>query len=510
MAKRLQVKGLWKSYNVPVLKDFDFTLEAGEVHALVGGNGAGKSTFARILCGLTHRNAGGCFLDGAPYAPRSKQEATKAGVIMVLQELNVISTLSVAENLFFDRLPHHWGVIDRRRLRDEARTALDRVGLKDLDPDLRVARLGVGTQQLVEIAAALAQDCRVLILDEPSAALTATESEELFRRIRGLQNNGVGIIYVSHRMDEIRRIADRVTVLRDGRCTGSHKARAVRNSTLFEEMAGKTEPRQAAPRPSLLPGTRVVLDVREIQAGDRVNGVSFKVRAGEVLGIAGLVGAGRTELLRVLFGADARETGVIRLNGEPVDIRSPRDAVRAGIVMIPEDRKADGLLLPQSILANVTLASHERISRRGWIKLQEEERLTEDQCERLDTKHAGLERPVAELSGGNQQKTIMGRWLLREASVLLLDEPTRGVDIAAKETLYRLFEDLAAEGRAIVMVSSELPELMAVCDRILVLSAGRPVRSFEPPDWSEEAITAAAFHGHLESGEATSGRRQQS
>jgi ribose transport system ATP-binding protein len=494
----LRVTGLDKAYSVPVLTDFSFALRRGEVHALVGSNGAGKSTFARILCGLTPPDAGLAEFEGRPHAPRTRREAEEAGIVMVLQELNVIGTLSVAENLFLDRLPHRAGFVRYAALAAQAREALAQVGLGDLDPDAPAHRLGVGQQQLVEIAGALARNCRLLILDEPTAALTDPEIETLFQNIRRLKAAGVGIIYISHRMDEIRQIADRVTVLRDGRTVATHAAVEVSNADLVREMVGHDLPERQEPRPRK--AAEPALRVAGLCAGDRVRNVSFEVRTGEILGLAGLIGSGRTETLRAIFGADPRESGRIFLGGspDPTDIQQPADAVAAGIGMVPEDRKQDALLPPQPIRVNTTLATLRRHSRAGgWISRSSETRMTESVCSRLDLRCSSLEQPVTELSGGNQQKVVVGRWIARDPNVILFDEPTRGIDVATKDLLYQLLRDLAAEGKAVVFVSSELPELMAICDRILVMSAGRIAAEFRAGQRTQEKITQAAFSGYL-------------
>jgi ribose transport system ATP-binding protein len=495
----LQVTGLYKSYNVPVLADFSFELEAGEVRALVGSNGAGKSTFARILCGLVTPNGGQMQLAGQPYCPRTKREAEHAGVVMVMQELNVIGSLTVAENIFLNRLPHRLGFVRFGQLNKMAAEALARVGLSELEPATPAGGLGVGQQQLVEIAGALAQNCRLLILDEPTAALTDPEIDKLFENIRRLQKDGVGVIYISHRMDEIRRIANRITVLRDGRRVATHNASEVTPSELVRDMVGHDLPERK--RTSECVSDQVALRVRGLSAGERVQDVSFEVRCGEILGLAGLIGSGRTETLRAIFGADKKQRGDVFLGKDdrPVLIRGPADAVRVGIGMVPEDRKLDGLLLAQSIRVNTTLATLSRhVFGGGWLDRRAETQTADSLRSRLDLRCASLEQTVSELSGGNQQKVVIGRWLARNCRVMLFDEPTRGIDVAAKDMVYQLLRDLAAEGKAVVFVSSELTELMAVCDRILVMSAGRIAAEFLPGQWTQEKITHAAFSGYLD------------
>jgi ribose transport system ATP-binding protein len=482
-----------------VLVDFGFDLQRGEVHALIGSNGAGKSTFARILCGLTAPDSGEILLAGRRFAPRLKREAEHAGVVMVMQELNVIGTLSVAENIFLNRLPRRAGFVRFAELHDRACQALARVGLGRLNPTTPAGQLGVGQQQLVEIAGAFARNCRLLLLDEPTAALTDPEIERLFDNIRRLQADGVGVIYISHRMDEIRRIAGRVTVLRDGRRVATHHTAEVTPPELVREMVGHDLPerRTAAARPAGEPALRV----ERLRAGDRVRDVSFQVRQGEILGLAGLIGSGRTETLRAIFGADRKDDGNIFLGNapQPVVIREPADAVRAGIGMVPEDRKQDGLLLAQSVRVNTTLATLPRHARRGgWLDTQAEAQTTASVCQRLAVRCASQAQTVSELSGGNQQKVVIGRWLPRDCRVMLFDEPTRGIDVAAKDMIYQLLRDLAADGKAVVFVSSELTELMATCDRILVMSAGRIAAELLPGEWTQEKITQAAFSGYLD------------
>jgi len=494
-APLLEARALCKSYAVRVLDEFDLDLHPGEVHALMGANGAGKSTFARIVCGLTPSDGGTMRIAGHPHSPRTKREGEAAGVVMVLQELNVVPTLSVAENLFLDRLPKRLGFIDRTQLDQLARKALDRVGMSDIHPATPAAKLGVGQQQLVEIAGALARDCRILILDEPTAALTDPEIELLFSNIRQLQQDGVGILYISHRMDEIRRIADRVTVLRDGKRVAVHTASEVTPKQLIREMSGHDLPERSAPGDAIHGAP--ALGVESLTRGQVVRNVSFTLHQGEILGIAGLIGSGRTELLRTIFGADRAEAGSIRIaDGSQQLFTEPSQAVAAGIGMVPEDRKQDALLLPQPIRVNATLATLDNHSRRGWLNASSEENAAREMCEDLDIQSAGIEQPASDLSGGNQQKVAIGRWLQRDCKILLCDEPTRGVDATAKDGIHQLLRELANNGKAILVVSSELEELMNLCDRILVMSLGHIAAEFAAGEWTQEKINAAAFSAH--------------
>lgn len=492
----LEVRGLHKSYAAPVLIDVDLTIGRGEIHALVGANGAGKSTLSRIISGLTLRDAGTIVLGGRPYVATTKAEAEAAGVQMVMQELNLVPTLSVAENLFLNRLPRRAGFVDFVRLREEAREALKKVGLESVDPAIAVSRLGVGRQQLVEIASALARPCRLLILDEPTAALTDPEIDLLFDNARRLRRAGVGILYISHRMEEIRRIADRVTVLRDGQVVASRSVAGFTVAEIVEAMVGGEilEPLDVDERPS----GPVALRVEGLRRATHVRDVSFEVRRGEILGFAGLVGSGRTETLRAVFGADPTEGGRVLRDGAPVGISHPRDAVRAGIGMIPEDRKQQALLLPQSVRVNTTLADVRRAAGSpGWIDRSRETEIVERFRRDLAVQARSVEQPVEELSGGNQQKVVLARWLLRDCEVLLFDEPTRGIDVGAKQLVYGLLRDLAARGKALVLVSSELRDLMAICDRIAVLSDGRIAATFERGEWSKERIMSAAISEYV-------------
>ena len=496
-APRLEIRGLCKRYAAPVLDRFDWEVAPGEVHALMGANGAGKSTLARIVAGLAQPDAGAMSLDGVAHSPTSKRAAEHAGVVIVLQELNILPTLTIAENLFLDRLPRRWGWVAWRELRRRAQAALERVGLNDVDPEMRAGDLGVGHRQLVEIAAALDRDCRLLILDEPTAALTETESRRLFENVRRLCGQGVSVVYVSHRMDEIQQIAARATVMRDGRRIVTVDPRR-HSSDEFVTWMTDEKPNANSSIAVNRKGP-VQLRVEGLRAGERVRDVSWEVRRGEILGIAGLVGSGRTEMLRAIFGADRLDGGTLQLGpeGRVVRFRSPRDAMRAGVGMVSEDRKEQGLLLTESIRANATLSVVERHATAGWIDARGERCAAEHVVESLDVKCEDLEQPAVELSGGNQQKVLLGRWLLRDVDVLLLDEPTRGVDAGAKAAIHDRLRKLAAAGKALVVVSSELSELQGLCDRIVVLASGRVVAEFARDEFDAERILKAAFTGWM-------------
>jgi ribose transport system ATP-binding protein len=495
----LRLTGLGKTFATPVLRGVDLDIVAGEVHALMGANGAGKSTLARIMSGLIAPTAGKMLLDGNDYRPGGKRAAEMRGVQIVQQELTLIPTLSIAENLFLDRLPSRFGMIRARTLRQWANRALAMVGLSTVDPATPTERLGVGEQQLVEIARALSRSCRLLILDEPTAALSAPQVEQLFENVARLRAAGVAIIYISHRLDELRRIADRITVLRDGQIVATRPSVELHLEEAVRLMVGTNPEREVTSQRR--PKESVVLRVHGLSRGDRVRDVSFELHGGEVLGLSGLVGSGRTELLRALFGADRAESGSVQLTGmaSPRRFRSPQEAVRAGMGMVPEDRKTEGLLLPLSVRSNLTLGliGHRQASL-GRVDRRREQKHAEDLGQLVEIRYDSVEQPVGQLSGGNQQKMLMGRWLLMQPQVMLLDEPTRGVDVAAKFAVYRLIDELASQGKGIIVVSSEVEELMLLCDRIGVISAGRLVRIFERGDWSQESLLAAAFEGYTD------------
>jgi ribose transport system ATP-binding protein len=490
-------ESLGKTYITPVLSHVSLELNEGEVLALTGENGAGKSTLTKLIAGLVHPTEGRMHLHERPYAPASRHEAEKLGVRMVLQELGLIPTLTVAENLMLGRMPSRLGFIRRSEMNRRATEQMAVIGLEGIDPRTPVGKLGVGHQQMVEIARNLVGDCRLLILDEPTAMLTSREIDHLFTQILALKRAGVGIIYISHRLDELQQIADRVMVLRDGRHIDTKPMADVVQNDIVRLMVGH-DVSEERKRPIHETGP-VALEVRGLGRGKVVRDVSFTMHAGEILGLAGLVGAGRTELLRLIYGADAKDTGEIHLEGSetPARIASPMAAVRKGIGLVTEDRKSQGLLLPLAIRINATLANIKAVSRQGWLRPAVERGQVGKLNEALGVKSHSIDQPAAELSGGNQQKVVFARWLHRDCKVLLLDEPTRGVDIGARADIYDQLEKLADAGKAMLMVSSDLRELMQVCDRIAVMSAGRLVRIFKRGEWTQQALLEAAFSGYL-------------
>jgi ribose transport system ATP-binding protein len=522
----LAIQALGKDYTATVLDGVNVELFAGEVLALTGENGAGKSTLSKILCGLEQPTRGGMVLAGQTYTPTSRRDAERQGVRMVMQELGLVPTLTVAENLLMGRLPHRLGWLQRNVLHAASRAQLAKIGLDNIDPATPVSQLGIGQQQMVEIARNLQDDTRILVLDEPTAMLTPRETNYLFEQIAHLTARGVAIIYVSHRLEELRRIADRVAVLRDGRLVDVRPMAGMSEDDLVQRMVGRVvSDLDHRPRRPVGP---VVMSAEGLGRGSAVQDVSLELRAGEIFGIAGLVGSGRTELIRLLFGADRADRGSVTLHPEfeskqtlaldgkalpatqniasknpkasqstprtiPRGFASPLQAIAAGVGLVTEDRKSQGLLLSQPIRINATLSDLSAVSRGGWLQRGLESRLVQGFVRVLGIRCRSAEQPVGQLSGGNQQKVVFARWLHREGRVLLLDEPTRGVDVGARAELYGELDRMASEGRALLMVSSDLRELMAMADRIGVMSAGRLVAVFERGEWSEQSLLAAAF-----------------
>jgi ribose transport system ATP-binding protein len=472
------------------LDGVDLEVRRGEVHVLLGENGAGKSTLMKVLSGALRADAGRVWLDGREVEIASPRHARALGVAIIYQELTLVPGLSAAENVFLGREPRRLpGVVDHARMRADAGRLLERLGAA-FPAATPVGALGLAQRQLVEIAKALSLDARVLVMDEPTSALSEPETRALFAVIRALAARGVAVVYISHRLDEIFEIGDRVTVLRDGRHVATHALRAVDRRRLVREMADR-DVEAPAPRASGRRGDEL-LRVEGLSRRGVLHDVSLAVHAGEIVGLAGLLGAGRTELARAVFGLDRPERGRILVRGRARRIRSPRDAIRAGIGLAPEDRKGSGLVLGRSVRDNIALAVLARLSRLGVVRRAAERALAERYVRELRIRTPGVEQPVLHLSGGNQQKVVLAKWLACRVDVLFLDEPTRGIDVVAKEELYQLVGRLAAEGVGIVLISSELPELVGLCDRVLVLRRGRVAGEFARGEATQERILACA------------------
>ncbi|MGQ0708275.1 MAG: sugar ABC transporter ATP-binding protein [Rhodoferax sp.] len=489
----IEVRSLSKAFpGVQALQDVGFGLRAGEVHALMGENGAGKSTLMKILAGVYQSDSGQVLLDGQPVRVQSPAQAQALGIGIVHQELHLMPQLTVAQNVFIGREPRKWRgwVLDEDALNAQAQALFERLHLA-LDPRTLVRTLSVARQQMVEIAKALSHRSRVLIMDEPTAALNNAEVDELFRIIGQLRAQGVGVVYISHKMDEIARIADRITVLRDGACVGTVPAH-----TPMEQVIAMMVGRRLQAQEKHSPDTRanpVVLEVRGLCRGRAIRDVGFAVRQGEIVGFAGLMGAGRTEVARAIFGADALDAGEVKVHGRVLRLRSPQDAVRAGIGYLSEDRKHLGLATGLDVEANITLPSLHRFVRAGFVLDARRSRaVAQEQVRSLRIKTPSLAQAVRLLSGGNQQKVVIAKWLVRHCDVLIFDEPTRGIDVGAKAEIYRLLQDLAAQGRAIIVISSELPEVLLLSHRILVMCEGRITGEVSADTATQEHIMALA------------------
>jgi ribose transport system ATP-binding protein len=479
---------------VRALHNVNLRVGRGEVLALLGENGAGKSTLMKILAGILLPDAGQLLLDDQPLHLDSVRAAAACGIALIHQELNLADNLDVGANIFLGREPHRLGVLDRRTIRRESAAVLQSVGL-DISPGTLVRDLPIGKQQLVEIAKALSVNSRLLIMDEPSSSLSAKETETLFQVVRDLRDRGVSVIYITHRLGEVQELADRVAVLRDGENAGELQRDEIDHDRMVRLMVGRDISQFYGRRPHAA-GEPVLEAVELITPANPAHRLSFHVRAGEIVGLAGLVGAGRTELLRVLFGVDPALAGELRVAGRPVKFHSPADAIRAGVALVPEDRKQEGLIVGMTVKQNVSLAGLSRHCRRmGILSRRYEQEVTAEMIRRLNIKTPSGSQVVHYLSGGNQQKVVLGKWLAMRPRVLLLDEPTRGIDVGAKEEIYELMEGLAETGVAILFVSSEMEEIMGMSDRVLVMHEGRLSGELARVELSEEAIMRLATGG---------------
>jgi len=489
---RLQMRGISKSFGgIAALRDAAFSARAGEVHALMGENGAGKSTLMKILSGAYDHEGGEIVVDGVALDIQGPHDAIAKGISVIYQEFSLARHLSVAENILIAEMGRT-NLLDSAAMHRRAGDLLRDMGFSDIDPRQIVGDLPVAYQQVVEICKALSRDCTILVLDEPTAVLTNHETEKLFDLVRRLRARGVCIIYISHRLDEIFALCNRVTVMKDGATVGTWETGALNHDQLTQLMIGRALSDFFPPRTAEIGA--VALEVRGLMAGPMVRDVSFTVRRGEVLGLGGLVGAGRTEVLRALFGADPRQAGQVLLHGKLVKIGSPREAVAAGLGLMPEDRKQQGVLLNLPIRSNAVMTPLNPFLRIfGLLNDRAERAATEEMRRDLRLKAASIDADVGTLSGGNQQKVVLMKWLVSRCDVLLLDEPTRGVDVGAKAEIYRVINDLAARGAAIVLVSSEMLELIGMCDRALIMRAGRIVGEVAGNDMTEEKIIELAM-----------------
>jgi ribose transport system ATP-binding protein len=490
MAELARLTAITKSFGgVRALRGVDFEVRSGEVHALIGENGAGKSTLMRVLGGEMIPSSGEVRIDGQHVEFRDPRRARAMGIAIIHQELALAPDLSVAENIFLGELSP---VISWRALRERARELIQTLGF-DIDPARRVGALAIAHQQVVEIAKALSRKVKIIVFDEPTAVLSTQDAERLHEIIGKLRSEGVGVVYISHRLEEVLRISDRVTVMKDGEVVGTEDARSLTIDNAIRMMVGR-------PMSALFPdkGTRLFgeerLAVRDLRAGRLVRGISFSLRAGEIVGLGGLVGSGRTEVARVIFGADPLESGAIHLNGHEIKVRSPKDAVAAGICLVPEDRKLQGVVLDMPIRVNVTMARLAAVVNRfGFLRSGLERTIVTDLGKSMRLKASRIEAPVSSLSGGNQQKVVLAKWFHAGGDVIILDEPTRGVDVGAKSEIYGLVLKLAEAGKAVLVISSEHQELFGLCDRVLVMGEGRLRGELQPQDYSEENLLSLAI-----------------
>jgi ribose transport system ATP-binding protein len=492
----LEMRGITKQFpGVMALDHVDLDIRQGEVHILVGENGAGKSSLVKVLCGIYQHDEGEIRYQGAPYAPQTTQDALRAGIRVVYQEFNLLPYLSVAENVYFERLPRKNGLVDFRTLYQDTQAILDEIGL-DVSPKTPVERLGVAQMQLIEIGKAISRGSKVLILDEPTATLTPKEINRLFKIIGRLKNKGVTIIYISHRLQETFEIGDRITVLRNGKKVATRDISEVTVPVIVTMMVGKEMGAEYPFKEDVIPSEEI-LRVEDVSYKGNRHGVSFNLRQGELLGIAGLVGSGRTETMRAIFGADPKVSGRLFFRGQEIVVKRPRDAVQHGICLLTEDRKSQGLILDMPLSVNITLTDLAQITRGGLLQKGLENSAATKLVEDLAIKTPSVHKWARYLSGGNQQKVVLAKWLFRHTDVLIFDEPTRGIDVGAKYEIYLLLWQLAAEGKGIIVVSSDLPELLGISHRILVFSNGKITGEVNRADFSQERILALAYQEYI-------------
>jgi ribose transport system ATP-binding protein len=496
LQKILEIKNVTKHFpGVTALSHVNLDIYQGEVHVLVGENGAGKSSLIKVLSGIYKPDGGEILYSGSRFAPLSPRDAIEAGIRVVYQELNLLPYLSIAENIFFERLPSRAGLVDFKTLNRKTQAMLDEVGLK-LPPGTPVNLLGIAQKQLVEIAKALSEESKILILDEPTATLTSKEITLLFAIIKRLKQKGVTIIYISHRLQETFEIGDRITVLRNGQKVDTRPISTVTIPEIVKMMVGRELASEYPYQEQVKVGAEA-LRVENLAYRGNASSVSFSARQGELLGVAGLVGSGRTESMRALFGADAKTSGKVFLDGRALSIRNPRDAVRNGICLLTEDRKSQGLVLDMSCIVNISLTDLPAVSRSGLMQFDKEAAAATKYIEELAIKTSSGQKWARFLSGGNQQKLVLAKWLFRNARVLIFDEPTRGIDVGAKYEIYQLLWKLAEGDKVIIVVSSDLPELMGICHRILVFSNGKIAGEIPRSEFDQEKILSLAYQEYI-------------
>ncbi len=484
----LTMKDIDKSFpGVHALDHVNFEVRKGEVHALMGENGAGKSTLMKVLTGIYTKDSGSIVYEGKEVEFHTTREAQDAGVVIVHQELNMLGHLTVAQNIFIGREFKKGIGIDDKKMNEEAAKLFEKLHI-DIDPAETMSNLTVGKQQMCEIAKAISHDAKVIIFDEPSAALTEAEIEELFKIIKDLRKQQIGIVYISHRMDEIKVITDRVTVMRDGTYVGTLITKDCTKDDIINMMVGRVIYEDPKTESSVPKDAPVVLKVENLNAGRMVQDVSFELHKGEILGFSGLMGAGRTETARAIFGADPKTSGNIYINGQKVEINSPQDAVKCGIGYLSEDRKRFGIVVQKSVAENSTMAALENFVSGLFINKKSENKIAQEYVDSLATKTPGVDQLVVNLSGGNQQKVVIAKWLIRNCDILIFDEPTRGIDVGAKNEIYKLMNRLAEEGKSIIMISSEMTEILRMSDRIVVMCEGKKTGEIGIEEASQETI----------------------
>ena len=484
---RLEMKGITKHFGgVKALTDVSLSVEPGEIHALIGENGAGKSTLMKILSGAYQRDKGQIFIDGQEVKITNPKESKDLGIAIIYQEFMLAPDLTVAENIYIDKLSGGKGLIDWKKLQGDAKAQLEKLGFGDIDPRAKCGSLSVAYQQVVEICKCLTRNAKVLVFDEPTAVLTFSEIQKLFEVIKKLRDEGVSIIYISHRLEEIFELSKHITILKDGTYVDTVDTASFDKQRLVNLMVGREMTEMYPPRNAKIGD--VVLKVEDLHAGKLVDGVSFDVKAGEVLGFNVLVGAGRTETIRLIFGADKKESGKVYYFGKEVNWKTPGQAIKEGFGLLPEDRKKQGLLLNQSIRVNTTLACLKNVTNHGVIQHAKEKEYVKELLKSIQTKYGSTEDDASSLSGGNQQKIALAKWIAADCKCVVFDEPTRGVDVGAKTEIYKIINNLAENGVAVIMISSEMPEIIGMCDRVVIMRNGKVTGELQKEELTENMM----------------------